>query len=77
MLLSVVPKMGHKLGQNIKKLPSIVTSSRTAQWANYRGQADIRFFKNFDFMVDMALFNIQANNKIIIFPFSKNNVQKF
>jgi hypothetical protein len=47
------------------------------QWANYRGQADIGFFKIFDFMVDMALFNIQTNNKIIIFPFSKKNVQKF
>jgi hypothetical protein len=48
-----------------------------AQWANYRGQADIGFFKIFDFMVDMASFNIQTNNKITIFQFSKKNVQKF
>jgi hypothetical protein len=48
-----------------------------SQWANYRGQADIGFFKNFVFMVDMASFNIQTNNKIIIFPFSKKNVQRF
>jgi hypothetical protein len=41
------------------------------QWANYRGQADIGSFKNFEFMVDMASFNIQTINKIIIFQFSK------
>jgi hypothetical protein len=28
-----------------------------AQWANYRRQADIGFFKIFDFMIDMASFN--------------------
>jgi hypothetical protein len=27
-------------------------------WANYRRQADIGFFKNFDFMIDMASFNV-------------------
>jgi hypothetical protein len=48
----------------------------SAQWANYRGQADIGFFKIFNFMADMASYNIQTNNKIIIFQFSKKNVQK-
>jgi hypothetical protein len=27
-----------------------------AQWSNYRGQADIGFFKIIDFMVDMGSF---------------------
>jgi hypothetical protein len=49
----------------------------TTQWANYRGQADIGFFKIFDFMVDMALFNIQTNKKKKKIPFSKKYVQKF
>jgi hypothetical protein len=34
------------------------------QWFNYRRHADIGFFKNFDFMVDMGSFNIQTNKKI-------------
>jgi hypothetical protein len=42
-----------------------------AQWSNYRGQADIGFFKIIDFMVDMGSFNIQMNKKN-----SKNIVQK-
>jgi hypothetical protein len=58
-------------------LAAKIHSGNNSQWAKYRGQADIGFFKNFDFMVDMASFNIQTNNKIIIFPFSKKHVQKF
>jgi hypothetical protein len=47
------------------------------QWANYRRHADIGFFKNFDFMIDMTSFNVQTNKKERIFQFSKRNVQKF
>jgi hypothetical protein len=35
----------------------------SAQWANVRRQADIGFFKNFDFMIDIASFNVQTNKK--------------
>jgi hypothetical protein len=48
-----------------------------AQWANYRRQADIGFFKIFDFMIDMASFNVQTNKKERFFQFSERNVQKF
>jgi hypothetical protein len=62
---------------NLNHVLKKVGRGRDAQWANYRGQADIGLFKIFDFMVDMASFNIKTNNKIIIFQFSKKNVQKF
>jgi hypothetical protein len=48
-----------------------------AQWANYSRQADIGFFKFFDFMIHMASFNVQTNKKERIFQFSERNVQKF
>jgi hypothetical protein len=47
-------------------------SGSNSLWANHRKQADIGFFKIFDFMIDMASFNVQTNKKERIFQFSKN-----
>jgi hypothetical protein len=46
------------------------------QWFNYRRHADIGFFKNFDFMVDMGSFNIQTNKKNKHFPIFKKKCPK-
>jgi hypothetical protein len=51
-------------------LTFLVNSHHTVQWS--RRQADIGFVKIIDFMVDMALFNIQMNKTKKNFPISKN-----
>jgi tetratricopeptide (TPR) repeat protein len=48
-----------------------------ALWANYRRQADIGFFKKFDFMIDMALFNVQTNKKKEFSNFRKKMSKNF
>jgi hypothetical protein len=52
-----------------------IRSGRGTQWANYRRQADIGFVKIFDFMIDMASFNVQTNN--FFFQFWKKNAKIF
>jgi hypothetical protein len=75
ILLVAVPKM-LLIGTATNKwvFSEYSFSNFDPQWANYRRQADILFFKFFDFM---ASFNVQTNKKERIFQFSKKKSKIF